>query len=225
MPDYGFWSWPEPHIGTVDEVRERIAGIEKNLTWTDKVDKAVWRGSVHWNSALRGKLMEIAHEKEWSDVQALDWKSNALSMEEFCKYKYLIYTEGVTYSGRLRYFQLCRSVIISPPLNWRTHLSPMLQDSGPMQNIVLLKEDWSDLEEVIGTLQRNQHEAERIANNSVETFRDKYLSPAVETCYWRKLFRAWEEVTDNVGFVPIEDRGTRWESFMLMGSLDWEQNA
>jgi hypothetical protein len=245
MPDYGFWSWPEPQIGTVDEVRQKIQVVEGDMSWAHKLDKAVWRGSVHWNSALRGKLIEVAQGRDWSDIQELDWSRNALNMEDFCKYKYLIYTEasqyvrgqwfiyngtdmskqGVTYSGRLRYFQLCRSIIISPPLQWRTHLSPLLQASGPEQNIVLVKEDWSDLNDVIEYLQTNPRLAERIANNTVNTFRDKYLGPAVEVCYWRKLFRAWAEVTDNIGVIPTKERGTRWESFMLMGALDWDKTA
>jgi hypothetical protein len=93
MPDYGFWSWPEPHIGSIEEVKEKVLAIETDLGWRRKINKAVWRGSVHWNSGLRGKLVEVAKGKVWSDVQELNWKKNALSMAEFCKYKYLIYTE------------------------------------------------------------------------------------------------------------------------------------
>ncbi|TLD38079.1 DUF821 domain protein [Venturia nashicola] len=225
MPDYGFWSWPEPHIGSLDGVKEKVGKVEEGLTWDTKISKAVWRGSVHWNSGLRGQLVEQAKGKAWSDVQQLNWKKNALSMEDFCKYKYLMYTEGVTYSGRLRYFQLCRSIIISPPLQWRTHLSPLLHPQGPNQNIVLVKEDWSDLDDVIKHLEANPLEAERIANNTVNTFREWYLTPAMEVCYWRKMFRAWAEVTDAVGDVKLGDRGTRWESFVLMGRLEWDRTA
>ncbi|QDS73422.1 hypothetical protein FKW77_008427 [Venturia effusa] len=225
MPDYGFWSWPEPHIGNLDEVKEKVETLERGLSWELKISKAVWRGSVHWNSGLRGQLVETARGKAWSDVQQLDWKNNALTMEEFCKYKYLIYTEGVTYSGRLRYFQLCRSVIISPPLQWRTHLSPLLQAQGPHQNIVLVKEDWSDLGEVVEYLEAHPLEAERIASNSVMAFRNRYLTPAMEVCYWRKLFHAWAEVTSPVGDVPLKERGTRWESFVLMGQVEWDRTA
>lgn len=74
-------------------MKEKLEIIENGLNWDTKTSKAVWRGSVHWNSGLRGKLVEVAKGKAWSDVQQLDWKNNALTMEEFCKYKYLIYTE------------------------------------------------------------------------------------------------------------------------------------
>src|SRR5690606_33988841 len=127
---------------------------------------------------------------------------NALKIEEFCKYKFLIYTEGVTYSGRLRLFQHCRSVIITPKLQWMQFSSHLIKGEGEDQNMVFVKDDWSDLEEKINYLLDNPEEAERIANNNVRIFRDRYLTPAAETCYWRKLFRAWESVTPKVGKIP-----------------------
>lgn len=135
-------------------------------------------------------------------------------------------TQGVTYSGRLRYFQHCRSIIVTPKLSWHQIHSPLISGSGPNQNIVYVKDDWSDLEETINHLLANPAEAERIANNTVDTFRDRYLTPAAETCYWRKLFRAWESVTDPLPeVIPFVERGTSWESYVLMGALDWEAHA
>src|SRR5690606_39026967 len=101
MPDYAYWSWPEPKIGAYAEAREKLHDLDSPLSWADKESKAIWRGSVKWNKELRGKMMEIAKDKPWSDIAELDWATNALKIEEFCKYKFLIYTEGVTYSGRL----------------------------------------------------------------------------------------------------------------------------
>lgn len=93
MPDYGFWSWPEPYIGSYAEAREKIRAVDKPLSWADKKDQVVWRGTVHWNGELRGRLVDITKGKPWSDVAELDWKTNALHIEDFCRYKFLIYTE------------------------------------------------------------------------------------------------------------------------------------
>ena len=132
----------------------------------------------------------------------------------------------MTYSGRLRYFQHCRSIIITPRLKWNQFDSTQVAGIGPKQNIVYVKEDWSDLEKTVTWLLANPVEAERIANNTVTTFRDQYLTPAMEACYWRKLFRAWKQVTKpEPEFIPLEKRGTRWESYMLMGKLEWEAHA
>lgn len=225
MPDFGFWSWPEPHIGSYAEAREKIDEVDRALTWEDKSSLAIWRGTVHWNGELRGKLLEVARGKSWSDVAELDWKTNALKIEEFCKYKFLIYTEGVTYSGRLRYFQHCRSIIITPRLAWRQYQSFLMQSSGPDQNYVEVLPDWSDLEEKVQYYLAHPAEAERIANNTVRLFRDWYLAPAAEVCYWRELFRGWAGAGGEVAELKLGERGRSWESYVLMGQLEWEATA
>ena len=100
-----------------------------------------------------------------------------------------------------------------------------MRTHGPEQNIVTVKEDWSDLQATIEGLLADPERAERIANNTVKTFRDRYLTPAAEACYWRKLFEAWKEVTPEEKEVDINERGTSWESYLLMGMLSWDATA
>ena len=63
-------------------------------------------------------------------------------------------------------------------------------------------------------------EAERIAKNSVRTFRERYLTTAAEACYWRALIRGWAEASFKPrGFVIGPDgrqkmRGIRFENFV-----------
>jgi hypothetical protein len=103
MPHFSFWSWPRPFIGTMDEALTKIERVEKETPWEKKSSKAVWRGTVWFNSIanlnLRPKLMQITKGKEWADVEEMKWENqgmtakNAIAIEEFCKYKYIIYTE------------------------------------------------------------------------------------------------------------------------------------
>ena len=90
--------------------------------------------------------------------------------------------------------------------------------------MLIVKEDWSDLEEKMVWLNEHAAEAQHIADNCVRVFRDIYGADGAETCYWRELFRAWSEVTDD-GVVEGEELGVRWESFMLMGKLKWDKYA
>ena len=91
---------------------------------------------------------------------------------------------------------------------------------------VYVKDDWSDLEETINALRADPERAERIANNTVATFRDRYLTPAAETCYWRELFKTWAEVTEPPkADMPVDERGTSWESYVLMGKMNWKLEA
>jgi hypothetical protein len=103
MPHFSFWSWPLSFIGTHDEALSKIDQIEMEIPWENKTDKAVWRGTAWFNNAgntaLRPNLLAVSKEKEWADVQDLDWKSNgekapnAIPIEDFCRYKYILYTE------------------------------------------------------------------------------------------------------------------------------------
>ena len=67
-------------------------------------------------------------------------------------------------------------------------------------------------------------EAKRIADNSVRTFREKYLTPAAEACYWRALWRAYGSVAPSADLWRLEvdgrrtKRGLRYETFLLLPS-------
>jgi hypothetical protein len=74
-------------------------------------------------------------------------------------------------------------------------------------------------------------EAARIARNNVETFRDRYLTPAAEACYWRHMISAWASVAFEPSFYDTDEaeiakwRGTPYESFSLMRGLDWNKQV
>lgn len=70
---------------------------------------------------------------------------------------------------------------------------------GPDQNIVRVERDWSDLDTTMKYLLKNPAIAQRIAENSAKTFRDRYLTPAAQACYTRKMIKAWADLQ---GFEP-----------------------
>lgn len=93
MPHFNSWSWPEPFIGALDEALDAIQEMEDDTLWEDKIDKAVWRGTGQTN------LLRATHDKPWADVDVLHWglssvAENGMRIEEFCKYKYIIYAEA-----------------------------------------------------------------------------------------------------------------------------------
>lgn len=108
-------------------------------------------------------------------------------------------------------------------LQYIQHHHYLLVSSGPEQNYVEVERDFSDLPKRMDELLKNPDKAERIANNSVKTFRERYLTPAAEACYWRALWEGWAEVSANVTRDverPPVDRGLRYESFVLLDSND-----
>jgi hypothetical protein len=73
-----------------------------------------------------------------------------------------------------------------------THL---FVSSGLDRNIVSVERNFSNLAEEVQRLAKDPGLARRIAQNSVNTFRDRYLTPAAQACYWRRMFRAWRSVS------------------------------
>lgn len=245
MPDFGFWGWPDVGLRSYSELQRHLDHGE--LEWADKEAKLVWRGSLAVGAHdARNGLMTHSDGKPWSAVQSLDWgnKSNIderlLSMEEHCDYRFVAQTEGNTYSGRLKYLLNCHSVLISHPLAWIEHFHHLLQPSGPEQNYVQVKRDFSDLPRKMKNLLKyaNQDRAEAIADNARQTFRHRYLTPAAEACYWRALIRGWAEVQgfkveywkevegidkkDGKMKMLQKSRGAPFESYTVMEAVEWD---
>lgn len=235
-PHFSFWAWTLPFVGSISRAAAAITAIENTTPFAAKIPRAVWRGttwfsSVH-NPRLRANLVALAAGQPWADVEALVWDNkggdrgaaNALPIEDFCRYKYVLHTEGVTYSGRFQFLQMCGSVLLTPPLGWLQHATHLVRpvfsydlvegnawEPGAMMrrawprswsvkeedgaNAVFVRPDWSDLEAVVEWLEAHPREAEGIARRQRDVFvGGGYFSPAAETCYWRALVRAWSEV-------------------------------
>ncbi|KAL4885246.1 glycosyl transferase family 90-domain-containing protein [Aspergillus karnatakaensis] len=232
MPDFGYWSWPEVKVGSYKEIRRKIAAIDDGdsssssskkpgagLPFHSKKKQLAWRGSLAPNPEIRGSLLAASKGKSWASIKEINWPSssssspsssstpeNLLPMENHCTYMFLAHTEGRSFSGRGKYLLNCRSVFVSHKLEWIEAHHGALISSGPEQNYVEVERDFSDLERKIEFLLDNPETAERIAQNSVRVFRDRYLTPAAESCYWRALVRAYGGAS---GFVPVLTEGEK----------------
>ncbi|KAM7221305.1 AFG1-like ATPase domain containing protein [Rhypophila decipiens] len=211
MPHFSHWAWDLPFVGSIPRASSAIDTLESVLSFPSKIPKAVWRGTTWYNSVhspgLRQKLVAASKNQPWADVQPLVWNAtdakqaaNALPIEDFCKYKYIIHTEGVTYSGRFQFLQMCESVVLTPPIKWLQHTSHLvrplfsstiLEEAAHMHskdaaerilrtwptqyqpeeaNIVFVAPDWSDLGEVVGWLEAHPEVAKGIAKRQRSLF-------------------------------------------------------
>lgn len=258
MPHFSFWSWPLPFINSLPAASRAIAALEASLPFSAKDPRAVWRGTAWFNNGagarprLRHELVAAAAGSRWADVEALDWApnsheaSNALGIDDFCRHRYIIHTEGIGYSGRLQFHQLCESVVLSPPLEWMQHTTHLVRpvfsstvlgrpdgragypsagdrERWPVEypvheaNMVFVASDWSDLRETVSWLEEHQDVAAGIARRQRETYHQGgYLSPAAEVCYWRALLRGWSEVARPVG-EKWEQPGIPFEEYVSGG--------
>jgi hypothetical protein len=257
MPHFSFWAWPLPFIGSLRRASSAVDKLEGEFSFARKIPKVVWRGTKRYNNAhnphLRTDLLKQTAGNAWADVQELTWGSrvsggnvatNSLMIEDFCKYKYVIHTEGITYSGRLQFLQMCSSVTITPPIAWLQHTTHLIKPLfsadldlkqasewtpssgaagawprhyGPEEaNIIFVAPDWSDLGALISYLENNPAVAEGIATRQRQLFvREGYFSPAAEACYWRELIRGWAKVARTEGEGWEREAGVPWELFAM----------
>ncbi|TNY17190.1 glycosyl transferase family 90-domain-containing protein [Rhodotorula diobovata] len=226
MPDYSFFSWPEPHVDSWQEVADHTLAYETKLRWEDKIDKLLWRGAFLVD--IRKELWEIAHRHKWGAVTDLDWqdrenvKKMLLTPEQHCDYKFLAHVEGLAYSGRLKYLTQCRSVIVAHKMRYVQHFHHLFDadPTSPTQNLVLSPgRNFDELPAVMDALLADDARAKQIADNSYRFWRH-WLSVGSVDCYWRRLFREWREV---MAFEPVVTRNlTSYNSFILMGTASWE---
>ena len=100
MPDFGFYSWPEGHIGTPTEVMLRMEEVEAGLEFQDKIEKVFWRGNVNTQPEIRGALIDQTRDKTWADVEAIHWgdpeneKKYLVPITDHCRWMFLAHTEG-----------------------------------------------------------------------------------------------------------------------------------
>ncbi|BGP44545.1 hypothetical protein JCM10450v2_000359 [Rhodotorula kratochvilovae] len=226
MPDYSFFSWPEPHVDSWQEVADHTLEYETKLRWENKVDKLFWRGAFLVD--IRKELWEIARKYTWGAISDLDWsdretvKKELLTPEQHCDYKFLAHVEGLAYSGRLKYLTQCRSVIIAHKMKYVQHFHHLFNadSSSPSQNLVISPgHNFDELPSVMASLLADDARARRIADNSYAFWRH-WLSMGSVACYHRRLFEAWREVQT---FEPVVTRNlTSYNSFILMGKAQWD---
>jgi hypothetical protein len=199
MADFGFYVWGA--TGEYSALRKAITAAEVPM---DKKDpRVVWRGgTLPGHMDIRENLLNVTSGHSWANVELFDWSqgkdsgpSNWIGVPELAKYLFPLHTEGRTYSGRLKYILNTHSVPVVHKLLWEENFHHLLVPDGPRQNHIQVERDFSDLPQKIEHYLSHPEEAQRIADNSVKLFRDRYLTPAAQACYWRALFRAWRSVS------------------------------
>jgi hypothetical protein len=184
--------------------------------------------------AAKGKSWSDVGQLKWTDP---NFKEQFLGPVDQCNYMFIAHAEGTSqsrdtpleptrpqkqtaimetddalgrsYSGSLKYRQLCRSVIVSHKLQWIQHYHYLFRNNGSNQNFVEVERDFNDLSAAMEDLLDHPEKAKRIADNSVQVFRERYLTQAAEACYWRRLITRWKDV---LGFEPMLYKGVEASS-------------
>ncbi|KAK5123316.1 hypothetical protein LTR85_002747 [Meristemomyces frigidus] len=190
IPDFNFWSVP-PAAGTYQEMQAKARKHDGLIA--GKEQKLVWRGVDWTNPGVRGALLNATLYEPWADVKKMTWNNSTdkIALDDFCRFAYVVNTEGRSWSSRLTHLLNCDSVPVLHNLAWVAHYYHLLD---PEVNYVPVNRNFSDLGEKMRFYLDHPHVAQGIADSARTTFRERYTTPAATACYWRRLLRSWSSV-------------------------------
>ena len=187
-----FWDIPIPNFDDIDVIMNEDIQLPHSLyEWSEKTDKAVFRGNptgcgTSSDTNMRIRLAEMmVSNSNYLDVGLIKTTNNTprfdpvkglslidvkalpvqtMLMEEQSKYKYIIHVDGNVAAYRLLKTMLLGSVILKVEGNYDLWVEQLLQDGV---NYIKVKPDLSDLIEKIEWCKSHDEECKTISENGL----------------------------------------------------------
>lgn len=150
--------------------------VEDSLPFERKKAAAVWRGKRSKKPARVELLTRFAHHPRFdigdSDPRRRDdpWYKGFLTIPQQLNYKFILSVEGNDVASNLKWILASNSLCLMPRPRFETWL--MEGTLIPDYHYVLLKDDFSDLEEKVDHYSRHTEEALAIVRNA-----NRYIAP------------------------------------------------
>lgn len=164
IPDFDFVSWKEANIYDYQQQVDKIIE-ESNKPF--QFNKLFWIGNINTHPSRRFFLDTFSDdtliECRQLDPNLPNFKNDFVTLEDHCKYKYLIDLQGNGFSARLKYLLFTGRPLLIQNRKWKTYYHKMLI---PFEHFIPVNEDLSDLKEKINFLELNPDVANKIALNA-----------------------------------------------------------
>eukprot|EP01052_Picozoa_sp_SAG31_P006721 SAG31_NODE_312_length_17856_cov_14.557827_1_plen_222_part_00 len=175
----------------------------KAWPWKRKVRKAFFRGSR--TTYQRDTLVKLARAKPnlaeaaYTGNQAMRSLDDTLGaapmpemkLEEHCKWKYLFNFRGMAASFRYKHLFLCRSLVFHVLGTNNTDFLEFFHSGlKPWVHYIPVKEDMSDMEDLLLFARENDDIAEKIAEAGYQFVKNNLRYVDVKV-YWRQLLRQY----------------------------------
>lgn len=149
-----------------------------DISFDDKVSKIVWRGTTTGKPHYKGNRFDLVtnYYAKHKDINVgfsficqgkydySKYVKGRMSISEMLKYKYIISVEGNDKDSGLNWKLNSNSVVIMP----RPRITSWLMETTliPDVHYVLIKDDFSDLEEKLSWCENNQNKCKEIVKNA-----------------------------------------------------------
>lgn len=220
FPDFTTYDWWEAGLPSFQIVRTSLA--EMAQPFSKKVNKLFWRGSTSLQQdTQRTDLVEqLGPKSDIADVKDIDSKYPEhkklyfKTLSEQCDYKYIIYTEGITYSGRLKYTSLCNSIQIGYKIRFYEYWTHLLEPFYVNVN------SWDDAVDKMKDLEKDPKKAEKLARGPVDALK-QYLTPRGISCYIQRLIEGYAKSQRWTVLSPQEDVTGKDANGNVINSFYW----
>ena len=156
--------------------------INKDIPYHQKQNRVVWRGAVHQPHRVKfmeeffnkSSLIDVGEFNKSANSNNSEWSKPFMTIDEQLQYKFILSIEGTDVATNTKWIMSSNSLCFMTKPKFETWF--MEGELIPNYHYVLIKEDYSDLEEKINYYIDNTSEAESIihnANRYVDRFRDE----------------------------------------------------
>lgn len=170
--------------------------VDDEIQFENKINQAVWRGKCYKSHRTNfvkrfydSPLCNIGQVNTKGDL-SIPWQKEKLSLKEQMKYKFLIAIEGNDVASNLKWAMSSNSLVMMAKPKYET----WFMEGTLIENFhyVLLRDDYSDLEEKIKYYIVHADEAKiiiRNANSFVEQFKNRTHEDVISYLVLDKYFK------------------------------------
>lgn len=185
----------------LNEVRHFVF-VKDTKDFKNKKDMLVWRGGVHQphrkNFIQQFYLHPLCNVGQTNrSNENLPWKKPKMTIKEQLNYKFILSIEGNDVATNLKWIMSSNSLVFMTKPKYETWF--MEATLIPNYHYVLLKDDYSDLEEKILYFKKNTDEALQIianANMYIKQFQCKKSEDIISLLILLKYFKFSHQMED-----------------------------
>ncbi len=170
--------------------------IKDKIKFSDKLDRAVWRGDVTDTKIKRISLLEYHFNNPLCDIgvtsrkfKRKEWFKDKITIKEQLKYKFILSIEGHDVATNLKWIMSSNSVAVMPKPEYETWF--MEGTLIPDVHYICIKNDYSDLNEKLNYYMQNPDKTLQIIKNANEyanQFKNKKHEKFISLLVIKKYF-------------------------------------
>lgn len=238
-PDFTFYNWPEAsckdertHAYTYlyeSFARDaKRAAANPRRAFNDKQDMLFWRGGMVGNPDRQRAVANLQNVMG-IDVQFMQWHNTSITgyngapgcvgLLDHCRYKYLAFLNGNSYSSRLKYELLCGSCVFASAQSWVEWWSHLFVAGVDW---VEVQPDFSDAPLKLAQVRSSEDKGFSYAEKARKKALALLSDDAVD-CYWKYIIEQAAAILPTPSVSDLE----RWpftkpiEDVLLYGNDAW----